>query len=72
VQAHKSLPVFHIHPWKRTVYGCESELVVQMTVEEPSFLAANGLFIAGGIDGTLTAVGVVVYIKKFRQQPRRH
>ena len=36
-------------------------------VEEPSFLAANGLFIGGGVGGALAAVGVVVYLKKFRQ-----
>ena len=49
-----------------TVYGCEGGMVV-VTVEEPSFLAANGLFIGGGVGGALAAVGVVVYLKKFRQ-----
>lgn len=49
-----------------TVYECESGVVL-ITVEEQSFLAANGLFIGGGVGGALAAVGVVVYIKKFRQ-----
>jgi hypothetical protein len=49
-----------------SVYPCEGGMVV-VKVEEPSFLAANGLFIGGGIGGALAAVGVVVYIKKFRQ-----
>jgi hypothetical protein len=48
------------------VYECESGMVL-VTVEAPSFLAANGLFIGGGVGGALVAVGVVVYIKKFRQ-----
>ena len=49
-----------------TVYGCESGMVL-VTVEEQSFFAKNMLFIGGGIGGALAAVGVVVYIKKFRQ-----
>ena len=49
-----------------TLYGCEGGMVV-VKVEELSFLAANGLFIGGGVGGALAAVGVVVYLKKFRQ-----
>jgi hypothetical protein len=49
-----------------TVYECESGMVL-VTVEEQSFLAKNMLFIGGGVGGALAAVGVVVYIKKFRQ-----
>ena len=49
-----------------TVYECESAIVL-VTVEEPSFLAQNGLLIGGGIGGALAAVGAVVYIKKYRQ-----
>lgn len=41
-----------------------------VTVEEPSFLAMYGLFIGGGVGGGLVAVGVVVYIKKYRQWPQ--
>ena len=48
------------------VYGCESGMVV-ITMEEPSFLAANGLFIGIGAGGAGVAAGVVVYVKKFRQ-----
>jgi hypothetical protein len=48
------------------VYECNSE-VVMVTVEEPSFLAQNGLFIGGGVGGGLAAVGAVVYIKKYRE-----
>ena len=50
----------------QTVYECDSA-VVMVTVEEPSFLAQNGLFIGGGIGGALAAVGAVVYIKKYRE-----
>jgi hypothetical protein len=50
----------------KTVYECESGIVL-VTVEEPSFLVKNGLFIGGGLGGGLAAVGVVVYIKKYRQ-----
>jgi hypothetical protein len=49
-----------------SVYECESP-VVQVTVQEPSFLAQNGIFIGGGVGGGLAAVGAVVYIKKYRQ-----
>ena len=49
-----------------TVYESESG-VVMVTVEEPSFLAQNGLFIGGGVGGALAAVGAVVYIKKYRE-----
>jgi hypothetical protein len=49
-----------------SVYQCESS-VVQVTVEEPSFLSQNGIFIGGGVGGGLAAVGAVVYIKKYRQ-----
>ena len=40
---------------------------MMVTVEEPSFLAQNGLFIGGGIGGALAAVGAVVYVKKYRE-----
>ena len=50
----------------QTVYECDSA-VVMVTVEEPSFLAQNGLFIGGGVGGALAAVGAVVYIKKYRE-----
>jgi len=50
----------------QTVYACESG-VVMVTMEEPSFLAQNGLFIGGGVGGALAAVGAVVYIKKYRE-----
>jgi hypothetical protein len=50
----------------QTVYTSESE-VVMVNVEEPSFLAQNGLFIGGGVGGALAAVGAVVYIKKYRE-----
>jgi hypothetical protein len=49
-----------------TVYECESAMVL-VTVEEQSFLAANGLFIGAGAGGAGVAAGVVVYFKKFRQ-----
>ena len=49
-----------------TVYESESG-VVMVTVEEPSFLAQNGLLIGGGVGGALAAVGAVVYIKKYRE-----
>jgi hypothetical protein len=49
-----------------TVYECESGMVL-VTVEEQSFLAANGLFIGAGAGGAGVAAGVVVYFKKFRQ-----
>ena len=49
-----------------TVYACESETVM-VTVEEPSFLALYGLFIGGGVGGSLAAVGAVVYVKKYRE-----
>jgi hypothetical protein len=49
-----------------TIYACDSETVM-VTVEEPSFLAQNGLFIGGGIGGALAAVGAVVYVKKYRE-----
>jgi hypothetical protein len=49
-----------------TVYECDST-VAQVTVEEPSFLAQNGIFIGGGVGGGLAAVGAIVYIKKYRQ-----
>jgi hypothetical protein len=48
-----------------TVYGCESGLVL-VTVDEPSFFTKNMLFIGGGLGGALAAVGVVVYLKKYR------
>lgn len=38
-----------------------------VTVEEPSFLVTYGLYIGVGVGGALAAVGVVVYIKKYRQ-----
>jgi hypothetical protein len=50
----------------QTVYPSESE-VVMVNVEEPSFLAQNGLFIGGGVGGALAAVGAVVYVKKYRE-----
>jgi hypothetical protein len=43
----------------QTVYPSESEVVL-VEVEEPSFLAKNGLFIGGGVGGALAAVGAVV------------
>jgi hypothetical protein len=49
-----------------TVYECDSP-IAQVTVEEPSFLAQNGIFIGGGVGGGLAAVGAVVYVKKYRQ-----
>jgi flagellar biogenesis protein FliO len=49
-----------------TVYECESGVVL-VTVEEPSFFAKNMLFIGGGLGGALAAVGVVVYLKKYRR-----
>jgi hypothetical protein len=49
-----------------SVYECESEAVM-VSVEEQSFLVAYGLYIGGGVGGGLTAVGAVVYIKKFRE-----
>jgi len=50
----------------QTVYPSESG-VVMVKVEEPSFLAQNGLFIGGGVGGALAAVGAVVYVKKYRE-----
>ena len=49
-----------------SIYECESEAVM-VSVEEQSFLVAYGLYIGGGVGGGLTAVGAVVYIKKFRE-----
>ena len=49
-----------------TVYGCESETVM-VTVAEPSFFAVYGIFIGGGVGGSLAAVGAVVYVKKYRE-----
>jgi hypothetical protein len=49
-----------------TVYECESETVV-VTVAEPSFFAVYGIFIGGGVGGSLAAVGAVVYVKKYRE-----
>jgi hypothetical protein len=49
-----------------SIYACESEPVM-VTVQEPSFLVSYGLYIGGGVGGGLTAVGAVVYIKKYRQ-----
>ncbi|MEM2099273.1 MAG: hypothetical protein QXU99_05985 [Candidatus Bathyarchaeia archaeon] len=49
-----------------TTYECESELLI-ISVEEPSFLAANGLFIGAGAGSAAVAAGIVVYFKKFRQ-----
>lgn len=49
-----------------SVYECESETVM-VTVEKPSFLAIYGPYIGGGVGGGLAAVGVIVYIKKYRE-----
>ena len=49
-----------------SVYECEGEPVM-VSVEEPSFLVAYGLYIGGGVGGGLAAVGTVVYIKKYRE-----
>jgi hypothetical protein len=49
-----------------SVYACESDMVM-VSVEEPSFLVSYGLYIGGGVGGGLTAVGAVVYIKKYRE-----
>jgi hypothetical protein len=49
-----------------SVYACESSTVM-LTVEEPTFLQLYGLYIGGGVGGGLTAVGAVVYVKKYRE-----
>jgi hypothetical protein len=49
-----------------SVYACESEPVM-VAVEEPSFLVSYGLYIGGGVGGGLTAVGAIVYVKKYRE-----
>jgi len=49
-----------------TVFECDSAVVI-VKVEEPSFLAQNGIFIGGGVGGALVAVGAIVYLKKYRE-----
>jgi hypothetical protein len=49
-----------------TVYECQSEIIL-VTVNEPTFIQANGLYIGIGVIATLGAVGAVVYLKKYRQ-----
>jgi hypothetical protein len=46
-------------------YESESD-IIPITVNEPTFIQKNGLFLGVGFIGAIGAVGAVVYVKKYR------
>lgn len=44
--------------------GAKARVLVR--VEKPPFCVKHGLFVGGGLGDALAAVGVVVYLKKYR------
>ena len=49
-----------------TVFACDSNQVM-VKVEEPTFIAKNGVFVGGGFIGAIAIGGVVFFIRKRRQ-----